>query len=497
MVSSAAIYVRISQDSEDKGLGVKRQERECRAKLKQLGWPEYEVYRDNDISASSGAPREQYLRMVRDVERGIVDAVIVWEVDRLTRTPRELEDVIDWADKYRLALASVGGQIDLGTPSGRMTARVRGVVARYEVEQSGARLQAKHRELAEAGVHSGSRPFGWDLDKNAPGGLRINEDEAALVRRLAADVLAGKKLWTLARELNEAGVKTPRRGQWRPGVVKRMLLKKANVAVREHQRSKKVDGKLVRFGPKLEYPAQWEPILDDDTYERLTAILTDPARRTNRGTEAKWLLTSIAHCGVCGGYLAGAGESTVTLKNGRSRTYPARYRCINIECLKITREMAAIDAHVTEVALTVLERDGVRLLGGDVRALEEASAKVEAEKARLTNAASMFADGSITADQLATITSGIRPRLEAAERARQKAMPKSHGVLDDMVGESAREAWERADLERRKAALRAIGLDIRIMPLGSGNGGGAFDKSKLIITREPDAEPGSDSSTGE
>ena len=63
---------------------------------------------------------------------------------RLTRTPRELEDVIDQADRLGLKLASVGGDIDLATEQGRMMARMKGTVARYEVEQQARRLKAKH-----------------------------------------------------------------------------------------------------------------------------------------------------------------------------------------------------------------------------------------------------------------------------------------------------------------------------------------------------------------
>lgn len=72
----------------------------------------------------------------------------MWDVDRFTRTPRELEDVIDHADRLGSKLASAGGDIDLATEQGRLMARMKGTVARYEVEQQRRRLKAKHRELA-------------------------------------------------------------------------------------------------------------------------------------------------------------------------------------------------------------------------------------------------------------------------------------------------------------------------------------------------------------
>lgn len=53
-----------------------------------------------------------------------MDAVVCWHVDRLTRTPRELEDVIDLADKRGLELATISGEIDIATPTGRLIARI-------------------------------------------------------------------------------------------------------------------------------------------------------------------------------------------------------------------------------------------------------------------------------------------------------------------------------------------------------------------------------------
>jgi site-specific DNA recombinase len=110
-------------------LGVARQEEDCREKAKQLGWPVGDVYVDNDVSAYSGKPRPAWQQLLAHVESGTVDAVLSWHVDRLTRSPRELEDVIDLADRRGLALATVTGDIDLQSPTGRMVARLLGASA--------------------------------------------------------------------------------------------------------------------------------------------------------------------------------------------------------------------------------------------------------------------------------------------------------------------------------------------------------------------------------
>ena len=93
----AAIYCRISQDRGGAGLGVARREEDCRALCARLSWDVVAVYPDNDVSAYSGAPRPKWQELLADIQRGEVDAIAVWHVDRLTRSPRELEDVIDLA----------------------------------------------------------------------------------------------------------------------------------------------------------------------------------------------------------------------------------------------------------------------------------------------------------------------------------------------------------------------------------------------------------------
>src|SRR5215213_8004225 len=105
-----AIYVRISDDREGAGLGVARQEADCRQRAETAGWSVVDVYCDNDLSAYSGKPRPEYRRMLRDLEDDRVDVVAV-----------------------------KAGPVDLSTPAGRAVARTLGAWARYESEHKAER----------------------------------------------------------------------------------------------------------------------------------------------------------------------------------------------------------------------------------------------------------------------------------------------------------------------------------------------------------------------
>lgn len=447
----AAIYVRISQDIEDTGLGVARQKEDCEALAAQKGWEVIDVYEDNDISATSGKPRPAYRRMTRDIEAGQVRAIAVWDVDRLTRTPRELEDVIDWADRHGLALASVGGDIDLATPQGRMTARIKGNVARHESEQLSRRITRKAQQLAESGRYVGKRPFGWDFD--ADGGLTINKAEAAVVREAYRRVLAGEANMSVVNDFNDRGITTRTGGHWRGTTFRAMLLRWMNCGVRIHQ------GKEIG-------PGNWEPIVTRAEHERLVARLQDPARRSsNRGTAVRYLLSHIAQCAQCGQNLIG----TKARHDGKRRQ-PFRYKCNNRGCFRVARNMDDIDAYVTGAVLKTLELDGVRILGGDVAAYEAAQSRIEEVEAKLAIAADQFTDDLITADQFRRITARLRPQLDDARGHRDRSVP-AEG-LEAFTGADARKGWEQASIEQRRTVLRALteaGMTISVDRAGGGH----------------------------
>src|ERR1039458_154791 len=98
MAQAAAIYTRISDDRTGSHLGVTRQREDCEALAQRLGWPASDYYEDNDLSAYSGKPRPEYRRMLDDLRSGRIDAIVAWHPDRLYRSPRDLEELIDLID---------------------------------------------------------------------------------------------------------------------------------------------------------------------------------------------------------------------------------------------------------------------------------------------------------------------------------------------------------------------------------------------------------------
>ncbi|HRO30596.1 recombinase family protein [Citricoccus sp.] len=452
-VQSCGVYARISRDDDGTALGVGRQLDDCRREAERRGWPITREFIDNDVSASSGRFRPEYEALMSAIRAGAIDALVVWDVDRLTRTPAELESFIDLADRHTVALASVGGDVDLSTPQGRLTARIKGSVARHEVEQQSRRLKRKFQANAAQGQPHGVVPFGYRREKitddqGRPIGNRdvIIPEEAAIIHEWYRRVLSGETLRSIAKDAKARGIRTRQGNPW-PGVsIGRALRRPTYLGLRTHK------GEVVG-------PGNWEPIIDRDTFDRVTAILTDPNRRPTRGPEPRYLGSGIYLCGRCGTGL----RPIVQAKDSPNYRAPT-YGCPG--CNRLTRKLEAVDEVVNAVMIARLSRPDVALdLSTDPSALRDAMDARDAIAARMDTAADEYAEGTITARQLARITDRLKGELETAERRVAQLQPVQ--ILDGMTGEGAEAAWWAASLEKRRAVLREVAT-VTILPTGPG-----------------------------
>ena len=329
-MTRSALYCRISRDREGLELGVKRQERDCRELAERRGWDVVNVFVDDDISAYSGKHRPAYEAMMTALRAGELAAVVAYTNTRLHRSMRELEDFIDVIEARGAAVAIVqGGDYDLTSAAGRMTARIIGAVARGESEQTSERIKRKFREKREKGewTGGGSQPYGY-----APDRVTVVEEEAVVIREMARRVLAGESAFGVANDLNRRGVPSATGGRWQSVRVKRIL------------RSGRIAGRLELGGVDIG-KAAWPAIIDEATAIRLRAALPDgvaPARQRH-------LLSGVLRCTACGGSMFSGGSSG----SGKQLIYACRrdaggcgttIRARNVEALVIDALMPRLDS---------------------------------------------------------------------------------------------------------------------------------------------------------
>jgi site-specific DNA recombinase len=463
---TAAVYVRISDDQADdetghkRGHGVKRQEADCRALAERRGWIVGGVYCDNDISASSGKPRPAYQRMLADLAGGIVNAVIVWDLDRLYRHPKDLEGFIELADQHRIALASVGGEVDLSTPQGRLTARIKGAVGKHETEQIARRTRRRLRENAEAGKsHGGRRPYGYEK-----GGMVIREDEARIIRDLAERILAGDALRELAAMLNDDQVPTVTGAPWGHDTIRTMMSGPHIAGLRLYKG--KIAGK-----------AAWPPILDRPVWEAVRARLLDPSRRPpGQSNTRRHLLSGLVRCGPCGGKMY--PEST-------SRTGPS-YRCD--ACRKTRIVLAPFESAVKQLVFAYLEREQVGPPAAtDDPELADLDAQISAfEQRKRDIPATVATNLTLTPEQVAEQVSLMIAAVDAAlaplyvHRDARQSDRLTADVLAGLDPATLPEVWDELSLARQRSI---IGLAVKgiIVVQPARRRGRGFDPSRIDV----------------
>lgn len=228
-----------------------------------------------------------------DARLGRFDVVVAYSNSRLTRRPRELEDLIDPYDKHGTRfLTIVSGDDDLGIADGHMVARIKATVDAAEAERTAERIKRKMLDLAEAGRYLGPRPFGWDfVGTGAQQRLVVNKAEELVLRECVERVLKGDSLWKVSNDLNSRSTRTSTRRPWKAQVSCRVLLRSMNMGIRSHRPMKHGE----RSSRAVHYKGQWEALISSEIHDQVIATFTDPPRKTNnRGAEPKYVLTSLA-----------------------------------------------------------------------------------------------------------------------------------------------------------------------------------------------------------
>jgi DNA invertase Pin-like site-specific DNA recombinase len=207
----AAIYCRVStREQEDSGLGLAAQKARCTAELQARGWSLAQLVEEQATSAKT---RPKLEALMRALDLGHADALIVSRLDRLTRSLAEFGPMVKRAEDGGWQLVILDPMLDMTTPSGRAMAGVAVVFAQWEREMTSLRTKEGLAQLRQRGVTKDGRPY-------VP---RIYTDERT-IRRIVRLRKAGKSRLAIAEMLTAAGVPTPSGGAvWNHMSVSRIL----------------------------------------------------------------------------------------------------------------------------------------------------------------------------------------------------------------------------------------------------------------------------------
>ena len=469
----ALLYARVSHDPRKRGKSVGQQVYEMTDWSEVEGWDIAGTLRETDRSAS------QYARRSRDLwaevagllASGTVDILVAWEVSRATRDMEDGVKLVRLCKRHGVLFGYAGRVYDLSDPldEHRVLADIND--AQKESGMTSLRVRRDQRRAAANGRPMGRVPYGYrrlyDRETGDLLGQVEHPDEGPVVREMARRFVAGDSARGIARDLNGRGL-LPKptlrhhddgtvdtvQTEWTAQSVRRALRNPAYRAQRVHQ------GNVVGA-------ADWPALIDGDQAAQIDARLDDPARRAYREpTDPKWLLTGIARCGAC---LAKMGRA----RGGHRRRHV--YTCF--ACGRVVRDLERVDAYVTDLVVTKLERDDI---GQDdpadlVPAAAAAKAQEAALQSQLDEALAANLAGKLSAVMLGRIEADLTPKIAAARREGRRAIVPA--VVEELAGPGAKARWNAATVEQRREAVRFL-VSVTIQPQGSGR---PFDKATITV----------------
>lgn len=213
-VFRCAIYTRKSTEHglelEFNSLDAQREA--CEAYIKSQtheGWRALSARYDDPAFSGGNLERPAVRRLLKDIEAGLIDVVVVYKIDRLTRSLADFAKLVEVFDARSVSFVAVTQQFNTTTSMGRLTLNVLLSFAQFERELSSERVRDKIAASRKKGKWTGgSVPLGYDSKEKK---LVVNPSEAKTVRMLFERYLAVKSLLKLTEELRNKGIVTKKR----------------------------------------------------------------------------------------------------------------------------------------------------------------------------------------------------------------------------------------------------------------------------------------------
>ena len=218
----AGIYIRVStEDQAREGFSLGEQEEKLRQLCKYKGFEIFKVYKDTGISAKDMKNRPAFQTMLEDMKNGLINYIVAYKLDRVTRSVRDLEVLISTLEKYHCYLICDRDDVNTSTANGRFFVRMLTVLSQLEIEIVSERTKFGLNGAIKAGHIPGKCPLGYYRDKDKT--LKIDNSTKDIVVRIFEMYLEGKSYQTIANILNKEKVLYPEVKHWIDSSVNRII----------------------------------------------------------------------------------------------------------------------------------------------------------------------------------------------------------------------------------------------------------------------------------
>ena len=343
----AACYVRVSTDNQLENYSIEEQTDRLRAFCKAKDITIVKMYTDGGYSGGN-INRPALHQMLSDIETGNIDVVVVYKLDRLSRSQKDTLMLIeDYFLKNNVDFISVNENFDTSTPFGRAMIGILSVFAQLEKDQITERFTMGRIGRAKNGYFHGGgyAPTGYDYKD---GNLIVNEYEALQVRELYERFEKGYSIHNCWKYMQSKYV--TKYGGW-----------KSETLIRNVLRNELYIGK-VKFGGNL-YPGQHQPIIPEELFYKVQSIMDNRRKDSNTSGrspfKASTLLSGFIYCGKCGARFHGEhGNYSCYSRTKGDKKYIVDPNCKNKKW-KIPDLDAVVTDYICHFEFESLEKEAV------------------------------------------------------------------------------------------------------------------------------------------
>lgn len=295
------------------------------ASQKSLGWHALPHYYDDGGFTGANLERPALKKLLSDIHEGKVDCVVVYKVDRLSRSLLDFTKLLELFDQKQVTFVSVTQHFNTNSSMGRLTLNILLSFAQFEREMISERTKDKMAAARKKGRWLGGKPLlGYDIDRENRR-LVVNEQEAAIVRDIFELYLIKRSMIEVAKELTARGLKTKCYVSRRGNTIGGCRYSKSNIF---YVLNNVLYLGKVRYQDTL-YPGQHSPIIGESLFNQAQQILK--ANRPPRGQAStvlkqNGLLSGRLHCKACNASMF----YTYAEKHGGIRKY-TYYVCLSAQ----------------------------------------------------------------------------------------------------------------------------------------------------------------------
>lgn len=443
------LYPRVSGHEQEDNYSIPEQIDRMKKYCESKDWMVYKIYTDS-VQSGATLDRPGLQEMIKDCENGKIDMVLVYKLDRLSRSQKDtmflIEDVFE---KHNVGFTSMTENFDTSTPHGKFIVGILSVFAQLERSKITERTMLGKDALAQEGKWHGGKwvPVGYDYEN---GLLEVNEYEAMQVAEIADLFLKGTPVRTIARIVTDKGYRH-KYGEWEAKTIRRVLQNPVNIGKIKHR--------------DTWYDGIHDPILSEKTFDAIQKLMEQRREQFGVAKPHKTLLGGLLYCKHCGGRYARQNRNGILYYICYSRSKKMKKMIKDPNCKNKIYRYEALDAAILgEINQLIIDPNRIQEVRQNrpqsdtaekVKAITQEIAKIDTQISKMMD---LYALGTIDldviSDKVASLNdtkNGLKKELEALN------IPETGRTMtEDEIRSLASMMKEDLPLEDKRAIVQSL-----------------------------------------